>query len=228
MSDSEKMIETLLEDEEQLTEKQKKIIIAAIQYFSEKGYAGTSTSEIAKKAGVAEGTIFRHYKTKKDLLLSIVTPVMTKLIAPFVMRDINKVLNHDYDHYEDFLRAMILNRRDFLQNHFPVLKIMLQEIPFHPELREQFMKHVAGKIFKRFDTLVKHYQEKGQIIEMPTQSVIRFSASTVIGYLITRYVILPENDWNDEEEIEQTIQFIMHGLSGPNLGLASKQSPEDR
>jgi AcrR family transcriptional regulator len=228
MSNSEKMIETLLEDDEQLTEKQKKIIIAAIEYFSEKGYAGTSTSEIAKKAGVAEGTIFRHYKTKKDLLLSIVTPVMTKLIAPFVMRDINKVLNHDYDHYEDFLRAMILNRRDFLQNHFPVLKIMLQEIPFHPDLRDQFMKHVAGKIFKRFDTLVKHYQEKGQIIEIPTQSVIRFSASTVIGYLLTRYVILPENDWNDEEEIERTIQFIMHGLSGTNPRLATKQSAEDQ
>lgn len=56
------------EDEEGLTEKQKKIIIAAIESFSEKGYAATSTSEIAKKAGVAEGTIFRHYKTKKIYL----------------------------------------------------------------------------------------------------------------------------------------------------------------
>lgn len=212
MPDQEKMIETLLEDEEQLTEKQKKIIIAAIEYFSEKGYASTSTSEIAKKAGVAEGTIFRHYKTKKDLLLSIVTPVMSKLLAPFVMRDLNKVLDQRYDRYEDFLKAMILNRRDFLQNHFPILKILLQEIPFQPELREQFLEHVAGDIFKRFNALAKHYQEKGQIIEAPTHRIIRFSASTIIGYLLTRYLLLPEADWDEEEEIEQTIHFIMHGI----------------
>jgi AcrR family transcriptional regulator len=212
MLDEDKMFETLLEDEGDLTEKQKKIIIAAIEYFSEKGYAGTSTSEIAKKAGVAEGTIFRHYKTKKDLLLSIVTPVMTKLLAPFVMRDLNKVLDQRYEKYEDFLKAMIVNRREFLQNHFPILKILLQEIPFQPELREQFLEHVAGKIFIRFDALVKFYQEKGQIIEMPTQSVIRFTASTIMGYLLTNYLIAPK-DWDDEAEVERTIQFIMHGIS---------------
>jgi AcrR family transcriptional regulator len=212
MLDEDKMFETLLEDEGDLTEKQKKIIIAAIEYFSEKGYAGTSTSEIAKKAGVAEGTIFRHYKTKKDLLLSIVTPVMTKLLAPFVMRDLNKVLDQRYEKYEDFLKAMIVNRREFLQNHFPILKILLQEIPFQPELREQFLEHVAGKIFIRFDALVKYYQEKGQIIEMPTQSVIRFTTSTIMGYLLTNYLIAPK-DWDDEAEVERTIQFIMHGIS---------------
>lgn len=48
-----------------LTPKQAKILQAAVEIFAEKGYAATSTSEIAKRAGVAEGTIFRHYKTKK-------------------------------------------------------------------------------------------------------------------------------------------------------------------
>lgn len=213
MSDQEKVIEMLLEDEEQLTEKQKKIIVVAIQSFSEKGFAGTSTSEIAKKAGVAEGTIFRHYKTKKDLLLSIVTPVMTKLIAPFIVKDIYKVIDQRFETYEDFLRAMIMNRREFLQKNFPILKIMIQEIPFQPELREQFKEHVAKKIAQRISALVEHYQQKGQILEIPTHRVIRFTISTVAGFLLARYVFFPEADWNDEEEIEQTIQFIMHGLS---------------
>jgi AcrR family transcriptional regulator len=213
MSDSEKMIETLLEDEEQLTEKQKQIIIAAIESFSNKGYAATSTSEIAKKAGVAEGTIFRHYKTKKDLLLSIVTPVMTKLIAPFIVKDLYKVIDQRYETYEDFLRAMIINRREFLQKNFPILKIMLQEIPFQPELREQFKEHIAKKIAQRFSALVQYYQEKGQILEMPTNRVIRYTASTLIGFLLSRYIFFPEADWNDEEEMEETIQFIMNGIS---------------
>ena len=53
--------------ENKLTKKQQSILIAAVQLISEKGYESVSTAEIAKKAGVAEGTIFRLYKTKKDL-----------------------------------------------------------------------------------------------------------------------------------------------------------------
>ena len=42
-----------------MTEKQQKILENAIKMFAEKGYEATSTSEIAKASGVAEGTIFR-------------------------------------------------------------------------------------------------------------------------------------------------------------------------
>lgn len=212
MSEEEITIEDLLDVTDELTDKQKRIIVAAIESFSEKGYASTSTSEIAKKAGVAEGTIFRHYKTKKDLLIAIVTPVMSKLIAPFIINDLNKVLNREFDQYEDFLRAMIENRKAFLKKHFSTIKIMLQEIPFHPELREQFFEHVAKKTYERFVKVIKHYQEKGQIIEIPSASAARLSITTVFGFLFARYLLLPEADWEDDLETERTIQFILHGL----------------
>ena len=40
---------------------------AAITLFSEKGYKGTSTRQIAKEAGVSELTVYRCYKTKEEL-----------------------------------------------------------------------------------------------------------------------------------------------------------------
>ncbi len=51
-----------------LPEKEQRILEAAIAVFSEKGFSAATTSEIAKNAGVAEGTIFRYFKTKKDIL----------------------------------------------------------------------------------------------------------------------------------------------------------------
>lgn len=212
MSEEELMIQQLFE-EEKLTDKQKKILVAAIETFSEKGYSATSTSEIAKKAGVAEGTIFRHYKTKKELLVSIVAPLMTKFVAPFVVNDFNKVLERQYDRVEDFLRATIENRRDVLIRLLPVVKIMLQEIPFHPELRHQFIEKIAKNIFNRVSLLIKSYQEKGQIIEMPPESVARLAITNILGFLFTRYILFPENNWDDELETERLIQFIMHGLA---------------
>ena len=212
MSEEEVLIHQLF-DEEKLTDKQKKIIVAAIESFSEKGYAATSTNEIAKKAGVAEGTIFRHYKTKKELLMSIVAPLMAKMIGPFVVNDFNKVLDREYDRVEDFLRATIENRRAVLIKLLPVVKIMLQEIPFQPELREQFLEQIAKKIFDRVSGIIKSYQEKGQLIEMPPESLARLAITNILGYLFTRYVLFPDSHWDDELETERTVQFIMHGLA---------------
>ncbi|TQR10335.1 TetR/AcrR family transcriptional regulator [Psychrobacillus soli] len=212
MSEDEVLLQQLFEDDK-LTEKQKKIILAAIESFSEKGYAATSTSEIAKKAGVAEGTIFRHYKTKKELLVSIVAPLMAKLIGPFIVNDFHKVLDHPYEHVEDFLRAAIQNRSDIIKKMLPVIKIMMQEIPFQPELREQFLEQVARKTFDRILLVIKEYQDKGQLIEMPTLSAARLAISSIFGYLISRYIFFPDSEWDDELEIERTVQFIMHGLS---------------
>lgn len=81
MDNSENILEIILKEEQSMTDKQKKILIAAIDAFSEKGYAATSTSEIAKLAGVAEGTIFRHYKTKKNLLLTLLSSLLSTLIC---------------------------------------------------------------------------------------------------------------------------------------------------
>ncbi|WP_374721615.1 TetR/AcrR family transcriptional regulator [Peribacillus tepidiphilus] len=200
-------------EDDSLTDKQKKIIEAAIEIFAEKGYAAASTNEIAKKAGVAEGTIFRHYKTKKDLLLSIVAPSMARLIAPFVIKDIYKVLDGKYEKMEDFLHAMLKNRREFLKNNIAIFRILIQEIPFHTELKEQFMEHIAKKIYARFEQIVIHYQEKGEIINIPPLSVIRFVISVFLGFLLARYLVFPDIEWDDEAEDERTIQLIMHGLS---------------
>ena len=207
------LFEEIFEQDSELTEKQKKIIVAAIEAFAEKGFASTSTSEIAKSAGVAEGTIFRHYKTKKDLLMSIVAPMVKKSIAPFVIKDMEKVLNHEYEKFEDFLRAMIENRIAFIGKNTLLFKILIQEIPFQPELKDLFKEHIGARVIERFTKIIEHYQEKGELVDLPPSTIIRMTVSSIFGYLVTRNLLLPELKWDDKTEVERTIQFIMHGIS---------------
>lgn len=208
--------ELLKQDSEgsKMTEKQSKILQSAIDVFAEKGYAASSTSEIAQRAGVAEGTIFRHYKTKKDLLLSIVAPVMAKLIAPFVLRDFSKVLDAEHESYESFLRALIDNRIEFVRKNMNVLRIMMQEIPFHPELKQQFQTIVVTKVLERIKKVVEKFRGDGKMTELPSETIIRLTGSTIIGYVLIRFLYGEREDavWDDELEREATIDFIIRGL----------------
>ena len=108
---------------------------------------------------------------------------------------------------------MIDNRRKFLKNNLKIIKIFIQEIPFHPELKEQFMELVGSKVFTRLRLIIEHYQEKGQIIKLPIDSVLRLTGSTIIGYFVTRYGSLPDADWDDEAEVDSTVQFLMKVLA---------------
>jgi AcrR family transcriptional regulator len=216
MQPPEHWVEELLklnDQDEKMTDKQKKIIQAAVETFSEKGYAASSTSEIAQKAGVAEGTIFRHYRTKKDLLLSIVAPIMSKLIGPFVVRDFAKIIDAPYPTYEDFIRAIFRNRLEFARKNLPVIKILMQEIPFQEDLKKQFKELVAKHIVSRVVKVVEQYQQKGTIIAVPPLSIIRFTISAIFGFVMTLLILIPEADWNENEEIELTIRMIMHGVA---------------
>lgn len=195
------------------SEKQLKIVEAAIDYFSEKGFAATSTSEIAKKAGVAEGTIFRHYKTKKDLLIAIVKPLMTKFFGPIVAKDFAKdIFEVKYDNFEEFIRNLAGNRYQFVKRYRVVVKIFIQEISFHDELKEPFMAVFKEYIYGKFrDTIIK-FQEKGEIVDLPPDTIIRLIITTIAGTLLSMFLILAEKDWEYEVEMEYTIQVLINGL----------------
>src|SRR5690349_342098 len=61
----------------------KEILKAALELFREKGLEGTTTKEISKRAGIAEGTLFNYFKTKEDLALYFFQKETNDLIAWF-------------------------------------------------------------------------------------------------------------------------------------------------
>ncbi|CAH8710951.1 TetR/AcrR family transcriptional regulator [Paenibacillus thiaminolyticus] len=198
-----------------MTEKQVRIVKAAIEVFAQKGFAASSTSEIAQRAGVAEGTIFRHYKTKKDLLLSIVAPSIVKLMAPFVLREFKDVLDTEYESYDQFLRVFIENRIDFLQHNMSLVRIVLQELPFHPDLQAQLQEIIVSQVKERVEKIIRRFQAEGKLVELPTGTVIRLTASVIIGYVLARSLFIEkeQSEWNDEQEREATISFLMKALT---------------
>ncbi|MBC8079636.1 MAG: TetR/AcrR family transcriptional regulator [Gorillibacterium sp.] len=195
------------------TDKHERILQSAVEVFAERGYAAASTSEIARRAGVSEGTIFRHYKTKQELLHSIMVPVMAKFILPASIDDFIHVLDAKYEKFDDFLRAIVLNRLSFARKNLPMVKIMLQEIPFQNELRKQFLDLFKDKILSKLVPAIAYFQERGDIRPLPPFTIIRLIVSVFVGYMLSSLVLLPEGQWDDNQEIDRNIGFIMNGLS---------------
>jgi TetR/AcrR family fatty acid metabolism transcriptional regulator len=59
-------------------DKRKRILQAAVKIFARKGYFAARVSEIAKKAGVADGTIYLYFKGKEDILVRLFDEVMAE------------------------------------------------------------------------------------------------------------------------------------------------------
>ncbi|MFD2615447.1 TetR/AcrR family transcriptional regulator [Paenibacillus gansuensis] len=199
---------------ERVTDKQQKILESAIDIFAEKGYAAASTSEIAKRAGVAEGTIFRHYRTKHELLTAIIGPLLMKMVSPFVIKDFKKeVFDKDYGSYEEFLRRLMENRMKFARSHAALLKILAQEIAFQPEIQSEFKKLFKEHIYPLFLKVVEHFKEKGELKDLPSETIIRLTITTIVSTVLARFLILTEGTAEEEQRfLEDTVRFIMGGV----------------
>jgi AcrR family transcriptional regulator len=194
-----------------MTEKQINILSAAIELFSEKGYEATATSEIAKKAKVAEGTIFRYYKTKKELLFAIPNALSKVSLFEIFLEDFNEILNDNHENFEDFLRKIIMNRKKFVSETAPILKVIIQEVPFHPELRSKILNTVIFPSTKKGISIIEKFKSKGQIIDMPSITIINLIITSIFGYLFLHYIALPELPEN-ENDLEYLIQYTLNGI----------------
>ncbi|MBN2801074.1 MAG: TetR/AcrR family transcriptional regulator [Deltaproteobacteria bacterium] len=57
------------------------ILEAATRVFAEKGYRAARVSDVAREAGVADGTIYLYFKSKEEMLLSIFETKMEQMLA---------------------------------------------------------------------------------------------------------------------------------------------------
>jgi TetR/AcrR family fatty acid metabolism transcriptional regulator len=69
------------EASERRTNKRSLITEAAVEVFAERGFHQARVSDVARRAGVADGTIYLYFKNKEDLLLSIFEEKMDVLLA---------------------------------------------------------------------------------------------------------------------------------------------------
>jgi AcrR family transcriptional regulator len=192
---------------------QQRILAAAVEAFAESGYAGTATSEIARRAGVAEGTIFRYYPTKKDLLIGAVGPLMARTMTPEARARLETLLTTEYPSVEAFVHTVAADRLAFARENPLLVRLVVQEIPFHAELREQFRQRVLSVFFPLLLQAIVRLQERGLIGPIAPTTAARLIMSSVIGYALPRLFLAPEAEWDDATELAAIAGVLARGLA---------------
>ncbi|UEL48827.1 TetR/AcrR family transcriptional regulator [Terrisporobacter hibernicus] len=200
--------------ENKLTKKQENILVAAVELISEKGYEKVSTSEIAKRAGVAEGTIFRQYKTKKDLLDAIFIPSFMRFVKPKIIKEfIFSILDKDYSTLESLVEVIVRDRYEFAKDETPLFRIIIQEIISQDYIKEEIKEIFLVDAYPVFIKLTKRLKDKNEITDVDEITFFRIIITNILGFLIPRFVLFPDLQWNDEKEINMVIQNIIKSLT---------------
>lgn len=205
------MLESL-QDEEDMTEKQRRILESAIKIFAEKGFHGSSTSEIARDAGVAEGTIFRHFKTKKDLLYALITPMIIKFASPLLLKDVQRIIREDLP-ADQALEKLYRNRLELIEANWPRMKIIVQEAWFHPEIMDALIQNLTRQGRSLGDSFVRARIESGEFRDLPVPAVTRAIFSTMFGYVLFRSLFAEESEAiGTEKDIRMAIDILLNGI----------------
>ncbi|MDP4126742.1 MAG: helix-turn-helix domain-containing protein [Bacillota bacterium] len=198
----------------ELTDKQWKILKAALKVFTEKGYSASTTSEIAREAGVAEGTIFRHFNTKKEILLATLIPLMQNFIGPGVTNSLHNLLL-EYDHLpmEDVLLLILEDRQKHISALWPLLRVVIIEANYHPELKEVLLNNVVTLAQESLLTFLKQRQSKGELREDLDVWVMMRSIVGAFGAYLVSQSLFPEReqDHDNRQELKVIVDLFLRG-----------------
>ena len=202
----------MTESKKPLTEKQQRVLGAALEMFAERGYAGVATNEIARRAGVAEGTIFKTWKTKKDLLVAVVAPLFFKLMAPRLIDGLRTLVDRPWPDAESLLRALIADRMTFVRDHQLLLRVVMQELPFHDEVRELAKQTVLRELWPALSATWERLRAEGKVVDVPSHILMRNVFGSIGAWILARTFLAPDDAWNDQEEEDHMIRLLLDGL----------------
>lgn len=200
----------------ELPDKEKRILEAAIQISNEKGFSSTTTSEIAKRAGIAEGTIFRYFKTKKDIMHGILLQAVKIAADKIVLTSLGKIFkNEEQKDLKAVLKDILIDRLELVQKFFPMFRVILSEALFHEDIREVMYNKLFSKMEQQILAFYKKMAESGQIrTDIEPMIIMRNIIGSFFAFigqkmLFTDNFKLSEN----EEEIDHMISLLIDGIS---------------
>jgi AcrR family transcriptional regulator len=184
-----------------------KILQAALQLFARQGYDGTTTKDLAKSAGVAEGTLFRHFANKKAILIEVATAGWIDILTD-LLTELSEM--GSYKAVSQVMKRRMLHMR----KNSDLMRVCFVEAQYHPELRESIQAEVITKMTEVAEAFFETAMEKGIYRQMNPKIVAQvFLGIFAIAGFSEQTIIDPNASPKAMQEMAEGISDIfLHGV----------------
>lgn len=159
------------------------ILDAATRVFARKGFHPTTIKDIAREAGIADGTIYNYFESKTALMLGIFDRMNESDQRD---EDFSKFTEGDF---RSFMKAYFRHRLTLLKvDNFEVFRVVTSEILVNKELRELHYQKIVEPTFTIAERYFQQWAEQ-HIIQTPDISLAMRAVSGMVIGLILEYII---------------------------------------
>lgn len=195
-------------------ERKLQILAVAVRLFSQKGFRGTTTKEIAQAAGVSEAMVFRHFATKEELYAAILD---------------HKACSHDgFDPAE--MAAEAITQKDdravfetlalaALNHHEKdpeFQRLLLHSALEKHELAEIFFDKFVRRVYEFLGAYIRERQREGALIEIDPAVVVRSFIGMVMHQSLNNNLWDPSRrllNISNEVAAKHFTDILLHGIS---------------
>ena len=190
------------------------IVRVAMRLFSQRGFRGTTTKEIAQAAGVSEAIIFRHFATKQELYAAIIDHKACvggiddprKIVADAIRRKDDAAvfeglafaaLQH-HEHDTEFNRLLLYAA---LEGH---------------ELAQMFWERTVRRMYEFLGGYISERQRDGAFREINPLVVVRSFIGTIIHHSLNNNLWDPQRrilDITNEHAAHEFTGILLRGIA---------------
>jgi AcrR family transcriptional regulator len=184
-----------------------RILESAEHLFATQGYERTTTKQLAEASHVAEGTLFRHFDSKKSILAAVLSAGWNTLL-----NDLLATLCEVSD-YQDMVALLRHRLQDFRQ-HADLVKVCLTQTPFHPELCESIQRERLRQMQEVLEAFVQTGIDRGFYRPLNAASVAQVMLVMFLGMSwIDDSLLSLQNSTHSQVNIADTLaDILMNGL----------------
>jgi TetR/AcrR family transcriptional regulator len=196
------------------TAKEAAILAAATQIFGAKGYRDARTADIAAAASVTERTLFRYFPTKDQLYRRVMFPAVLAATMPRELNETGKLFATDSESFADWHRRVLKLRTGAARAAAPQFRLMLATLLTDEPLRDKVIAIWRKNVWQHALETVARFQKRGKLrTDLAPEAIARGIISLNLGYIIARALLAPDALWQDDAEIEATVELLLHGAA---------------
>ena len=181
-----------------------KIVDAARSIFARKGFARGIMDEIAKEAGIAKGTIYLYFRSKKEIYKAVMDRDM-EFLNKITLERMDAALN-----LEGKIRAFTLARLENGEARKEFFRIMDSESGNFGLTRSQYRDWLRLPVL-RLASAIEDASQRGEIRRVPSEKLAWIIADMTKGTIQRR--LLGQNDTAPTEDSEFLSSFIWAALA---------------